>query len=352
MDLSLSNNTHFHFVCTNYGSSKDGIGHFTSKIVKALRKTSALKITRYSAETHHLSKLQLFFSMRMTSELLRLKRALQNNSDENYIILEYPFVEYNPLFLVVLYSIKSKKKRKPIIVISLHEYSRTKLFRKLFIKLLIPISDIVLYTKEEDVKPFLNSKTIFKKRIIPANIEPSHRKTITPSTSVHICFFGIINFQTKEITPMIQAWEQYLEKNGDNRIVFHFITSSLHPDIKENKSLKYHFDLDDDEVSTLLHDMHCMILPLKPNISTNNGSLAVCCRHECLPVSVFDTRYFKDDFGLRMKNYSVAEFVTVYETINSLDFETLTSMSELAYQYGKEMSIQNSAKAYLELASL
>lgn len=353
MAISSSSKAHLHFVCTNYGSTKDGIGHYTSKIVNELKMNSSLKITTYTAETYHMSKLKLFISMRTTFELLKLKRDFRRNSYQksecNYIILEYPFVEYNPLFLLVLIAIKVDRRFTGKIVVSLHEYSRTKLLRQMFIKLLMPLSDIVLYTRVEDVKPFINKNIIFKKRIIPANIEPSHRKPIATTTEIHICFFGIINYETKEIEKMIQGWELYLNQSLENRIVFHIISSSLSTEIKENKRLNYHFDLDDNKVSKLLHKMQFMILPLKPKISANNGSLAVCCIHETLPVGVFDDTYFKQSIGLKMKNYDTEEFARIYETINNLDLSKLTQMSDLAYQYGKKMSIKNSAKSYLEV---
>jgi|26BtaG_2_1085354.scaffolds.fasta_scaffold01071_4 hypothetical protein len=352
MDLSSSNKTHFFFVCTNYGSTKDGIGHYTSKIVDELRKNSSLKITTYSVTTHHLSKLKLLFSMKMSLELLRLKRELQKKSDNSYIILEYPFVEYNPSFLLMLLSIKAKKNIKSKIVVSLHEYSRTKLFRKLFIRLLIPMSDVVLYTKDEDIKPFINDIIVFKRRLIPANIEPSNRKILKQTRELNICFFGIVNFETKEIRNMIEAWEMYLDMVLENKLTFHFISSSFHSDIQANNHLIYHFDLDDNEVSELLHKMQFMILPLKPKISTNNGSLSVCCLHECVPVGVFDDYYNKKELGLSMKNYSMQEFIRIYESINNTAFSRITEMAEVAYRHGKKMSIKNSAKSYLELLAL
>ncbi|MCK0123161.1 hypothetical protein MWU76_01985 [Gelidibacter sp. F2691] len=355
MALSSSSKKHFHFVCTNYGSTKDGIGHYTSKIVQELGKESDFKITIYSATTHHLSKLQLLVSMRMSLELLRLKKELIKSNqrlEHHYIILEYPFVEYNPLFLLVLCAIKADRNFTGKIVISLHEYSRTKRLRKLFIKLLLPFSDIVLYTKHEDIEPFNHKNIIFKKRIIPANIEPSHRKTIEPTRVINICFFGIINYETKAIENMILGWELYLNQVAENRIVLHIISSSFDAKIKDNKGLNYHFELDDEEVSKLLHKMQFMILPLKPKISANNGSLAVGCIHECLPVGIFDDQYFKGNFGLKMKSYAPEEFVKTFEKINSIDVNTLTEISEMAYQHGKKMSINNSAKSYLELQDL
>lgn len=49
MDSSSLSKPHFYFLCTNYGCSKDGIGHYTSKIVDELKKIN-LSRCRYIVE--------------------------------------------------------------------------------------------------------------------------------------------------------------------------------------------------------------------------------------------------------------------------------------------------------------
>ena len=66
------NKIHFHFVCTNYGSNKDGIGHYTSKVVCELKKNNLYKVSIYTSKTHHISKLKSFFSFRMSKETLSI----------------------------------------------------------------------------------------------------------------------------------------------------------------------------------------------------------------------------------------------------------------------------------------
>mgnify|MGYP006425484983 CR=1 FL=1 len=349
MDLSSSSNTCFHFVCTNYGSNKDGIGHYTYKVVNELKKNNSLEILVYSKITYNLSKLELLFSLKMTFELLKLKRALKKNSKKNYIILEYPFVEYNPIFLIALFLIKRIKNSSSKIVVSLHEYQRTKLFRKVFIRLLIQLSDIILFTKSEDVENFMNQRINFRSRNIPANIEPSSNKKVKSSKTINVSFFGIINLETKEIHNMLKGWSLYLKKEKENRIKFHFITSSYNEQVKNNMDLEYHFNLNDVKVSNLVHEMHFMILPLKPKISINNGSFSVGCIHRCIPVGVFDERFFSEAFGLRMKNYSKEEFERIFKIINHLNFEQMKEKSNLAYEYGKVKSVRKTAESYFDL---
>lgn len=353
MALSSSSKVDFNFVCTNYGNNKDGIGHFTSKIVDAIKQEESLKIKVFTAETHNLSKIKLFLSLGMTKQIINLKKSLNKNSKKNYIILEYPFVEYNPLFIIALIYVKLRQGDRSKIVISLHEYARTKILRKLFIRMLIPWSDIVLFTKNEDVKPFFNKKIIFKKRIIPSNIEPNKRKSFNLIKDLSVCFFGIINYETKEIHNMMKGWEKFLiEEQNANRINFHIISSSFNKEINDNERVNYHYNIDDNEVSKLLHNMHYMILPLKPKVSINNGSLAVACVHECIPVGVFDEKYFKKNFGVNMKDYTINEFVNLFKFINASDINSIKHKAKEVYEYGKTRTVSNAAKTYLELINV
>jgi len=350
MDSNILNKSSFYFVCTNYGSSKDGIGHYTSRLVSELKKNDLYEVRMFSGKTDNLSKLKLILSLNVSLNLLKLRKELKRNSSPIYVVLEYPFLEYNPLFILILGFIRLNKKQNDKIIVSLHEYKRTKFFRKLFTKLLIPFSDIVLFTKEEDIETFREKKITFKKRVIPSNIVPRIRTKTEINKPLNICFFGTINFRTKEINNMIKGWEVYCQEFLSNQQVkFHFISSTFNEEIKKNSFLTYHYDLNDDRVSVLLNQMHFMILPLRPKISINNGSLSVGCVHGCIPVGFFDNRYFDSDFGLSMKDYSLAEFIKIYKLIANMDVGKLENKLNLAYQYGKTKSIKNTVNSYLSL---
>jgi hypothetical protein len=270
------------------------------------------------------------------------------NKEKNFIVLEYPFVEYNPIFFLALMLLKILKHKNTKIVISLHEYSRTKKLRKLFIKLLVPFSDIVLFTKDIDVEQFLNKNIYFKKRIIPTNIEPQTKFVpIYDEKIINICFFGIINYETKEIDNMIKAWNIY--NNETTKIKFHVISSSFDSSIKNNLSINYHYNLDDIEVSNLLLNMQFMMLPLKPEISINNATLMASCIHKCVPVGVVDLNFFDDNFGIFMQNYSIQEFINVFKLINNFNTSNFGEKRDLAFSFGANNSIAKSTSSYKEL---
>lgn len=349
MDLSSSSKPQFYFFCTNYGCSKDGIGHYTSKIVNELKKNQSLQVEVLTRETHQLSKIGLFLSTRMFKETLKLNKQLRKGNQKGYIVVEYPFVEYNPLFLIGLMFLKRRYKDRFKIVVSLHEYSRTKRLRKLFIKGLVPLSDILLYTKDQDVEPFKSYEIRLKKRKIPANIVPSSHKKIEPFTTINICYFGIINLETKAIENMIEGWNLFCSKTLDNPISFHFIASGWDDRLKKNENIRCHIGLDDMKTSSLLNEMQYMILPLLPKISINNGSLAVGCAHQCVPVGAFDASVFAQDFGLNMEGYSETDFLEAYKQISSMEFTDYKEKAAAAFEYGKTRMPSETAKTYSNL---
>lgn len=351
MDLNSLNKLNYHFVCTNYGSNKDGIGHYTSKVVAGLKNKNDYQVYIYSRKTFHLSNLNLFLSFRMSKEIFKLIKKVYNNSEKSFIILEYPFVEYNPILFFLLIILKFTINKKSKIVVSLHEYNRTKKLRKFFIKGVILLSDIVLYTDKEDVKSFNKKNRSFIKRSIPANIQPSKefKKEIIDNNVLNLCFFGIVNFSSKKIDTMITAWEDYLGKNLENKIIFHFISSSNDLSIKNNKNIQYHYNLNDKDVSKLLSIMHYIILPIMPKVSINNGSLSVGCIHKCIPIGVFDSKHFNKNFGISMKNYNEAEFIRVYKLINNLELYKVENKRNVAFKYGLKKSIKNTISAYMDI---
>ena len=133
------------------------------------------------------------------------------------------------------------------------------------------------------------------------------------------------------------------------KIQFHFISSTTNLKIKQIKSIHCHFGLNDQDVSKLLHKMQFMVLPLKPQISINNGSLSVSCIHECVPVGIFDTDFFDVNFGLAMDNYSVEAFIQVYEKINNFEFDVLKEKSNTVFEYGRKNSAALAAEYYYNL---
>lgn len=284
----------------------------------------------------------------MFREFLKLKGDLKKINLQGHIVIEYPFVEYNPLFLIMLFFLKNRNKERFKIVVSLHEYSRTKFFRKLFIRGLIPLSDIVLFTKEEDITPFKSDKILFKKRIIPANIVPSSYKKTEPYTIINMCYFGIVNLETKAIENMIKGWNLYCSTESNKRIFFHFISSDWDDRLEKSENVTYHIGLDDTKTSLLLNEMHYMILPLLPKISINNGSLAVGCAHKCVPVGNFDS-FFEKNFGIRMGGYSQIDFLQTYRRIKAIEYNDYKEKVAIAYDYGKTRLPSETAKIYTDL---
>lgn len=347
MDTNSSNEYTIHFICTNFGSPKDGIGHYTSLVVNKLKKHFST-INVCSSKTYDFPLYKLMLSMGVCKCLWRVLKICRTDKIKHRIILEYPFVDYNPLMilsLMVLYMCKGKKNK---IILSLHEYSRTKSLRKLYIRTMVRFCNAILYTREEDIREFRKYNIDFLERPIPANIQPLTRKKSIHKKNNKICFFGIINYEVKEIKNMMLGWEAFCAQKTSSQLEFHFITSSLDKGIKQNELIKYHYNLNDEEVSALIHEMDFMVLPIYPRLSVNNGSLSVACIHECIPVGKFDKTYFRNTFGIDMNTYSVKSFVDVYTEIDLMTIDIIRNKAELAYEYGKTKSIVNTVEVYVK----
>ena len=100
-------------VCTNYGSIKDGIGDYTKKLIAHFDESKYI-VDIYSEEVIKKNKINLYFSFKMIKQL---KKLYINSLKYDFIIIEYPFNEWNPL---IIYYIKKIYKKNKQIILDLH----------------------------------------------------------------------------------------------------------------------------------------------------------------------------------------------------------------------------------------
>ena len=93
-------------ICCNYGSIQDGIGHYTKKIISnILENEESIDIEIFTGNTVGMSRKELVYSSQMSKALYRMFCRLVKD-EFNYVLLEYPFHEWNPLILILLALIK------------------------------------------------------------------------------------------------------------------------------------------------------------------------------------------------------------------------------------------------------
>ena len=138
------------FICSNYGSYKDGIGAYTQNMVDEQKNNKNIsEITVVSSDITNYSKIQRIFSLKMSANFIKAAKKLLNNKID-IVNIEYPFTEWNCLIIfpyIFMKLVSMIKKTK--ISVSIHEYSRVNILRKFIISFLVILGDIVFVTDDE-----------------------------------------------------------------------------------------------------------------------------------------------------------------------------------------------------------
>lgn len=271
-------------LCNNYACTYDGIGAYCQKIYK--RYVDNGLIVLFNGNTKPKGRLYRFFSSKMIFKSFDLLKELKKNNNVNSVVIEYPFIECNPLLIFPIILIKNFCNRKNIkFVISLHEYSRTNLIRKIIIKQIVRKSDLLFTTDNE-------TKQIFKKivkrsmiREIPANIYNGDEIDFQNKDRYCFAFFGLIN-KSKAVHEMIEAWNKFVEKNPQLPLKLKIITSTEF-DCSIIKNCTYHHNLSDEEINNELSDTSFAILPIRPRIGLGNATLKTLMSNGCITIGLF-----------------------------------------------------------------
>ena len=291
-------------IVNNYGKIYDGIGMYSYNVVEELKKLD-IKVNVLTGNTKNgkrINSWQLFIKLidYFIKNLLRNKR--------NIFLIEYPFYEWNPftIFIILMYKIKF---RKSIFVLSLHEYKRVNIFRKVIINLLLKITNYNIITINEGIKKF-EGKTIMK-RYIPSNI-----KNINTQTKKEVrdkkkyCYFGLIN-GSKAFKEMIEAWKQFnIKKEYTLEIYTATETKSLNI---SDETISVYYNLNNIEISQKIFKNEFMILPIKPYIDIKNGSLLAALEHEIIPIGIFHNSLPEIGIKIFSENYTKNN---IFEALN------------------------------------
>jgi len=337
------------FVCSNYGSIQDGIGHYCSKIVAKVKEIyPAFTVEVFTGNTVGRGKTSLIISLAMTAALFRTGISVISGRT-NCVIIEYPFYEWNPIVLIAIWFNKvalwlcSGK-----LIISLHEYKRANFLRQCMIRHIVSISDIIFATEPQDIAGLVHHKKIVYQRYIPSNIEPvvrSFKQRFKPNS---FCYFGLIS-KTKAFEEMLKGWKKF---NSKGLCELHVCTSSdyvylIEDMIKYNVSV--HLKCDEREVSDILSMCDFGILPIIPFVSTNNATLKAMLLHGCIPIGKIDPRC--DDFAklfIEMESYHPDEFALAITKAVSLPHQVKKDLRVQGTAYAKNFTIEKTCREIIE----
>lgn len=337
------------FVCSNYGSIQDGIGHYCSKIVEKVKEIyPAFSVEVFTGNTLGSGKTSLVISLAMTAALFRTAFSVISRRI-NCVIVEYPFYEWNPIVLIAIWFNKiALLIYGGKLIISLHEYKRANFLRQCMIRHILSISDIILATEPQDIAGLVHHNKIIHQRYIPSNIEPvvrSFEHSVKPNS---FCYFGLIS-KTKAFEEMLEGWKSF---NSKGMYELHVCTSSDYAYLIEDM-MKYnvsvHLRCNERAVSDILSRCDFGILPIMPFVSTNNATLKAILLHGCIPIGKIDPEC--DDFTklfIKMESYHPDEFARAIAKAVSLPSKVKEDLRVQGTCYAKKFTIEKTCRDIIE----
>lgn len=323
------------FVCTNYNSINCGIGMFTYNLAEELKKNKNLEIEILNTNMKNNLSLKSLFSIKVGKNIFKF---INNNKKERkyYFIIEYPFMDWGIFTIFSLFYLKLKF-RKSEFILSLHEYERVNILRKIIIQILFKLSDKFIFTDEKLIKKNRKPSLL---RAIPSNISKENISVLRENKNY--CYFGLIN-KSKAFKEMIDAWKIFNKSRIYNLNIY--TASDLKLDDIKNYNINIFKGLSNREISTELQKNRYMILPIKPNIGLNNGTLKAAALHECIPIGTFD--YNLDLIGINIndENYSLNNFVNGLNKSLELDREFF---SQKCNKFIKKFTFKKNAQEIYE----
>jgi len=330
-------------VANNIEGNYDGIGKHARLLADAMQK-NGIDISFYSGTTWNKKKRELFYSFEMSKAFLRLIKDI-NEYEYDYVLIEYPFIEYNPLILIALLILFVRTRfSRTRIALSLHEYNRVNKLRKLAIIGFLALSDFAFYTNKEYCEKFRLLERKSYTRFIPGHINcPQGEKDYS---NRRFSYFGLIN-GSKAFEEMLQAWKCF---NKEKKYQLDIATCSpCNIDDYRKYNVFLHSDLPDADVAEMLFNSSFTIIPSKPNIALNNGSFMAATLCGSIPIGVLSDVVKSEGFSIGSRTYGLSDFVDSLQHAVSLSNEDVKNLSVKAHLFGKQYSFDKLAKEMISV---
>lgn len=331
-------------VGNNIKGSHDGIGKHAGIMAKALSFNPDTEfVCLAGASTFGKTKAGLILSLKMTN-VFRLLPMLIKKYSIDCVVIEYPFMEYNPLILPALYWLKQKcRKLKCSLCSSIHEYDRVNPIRRLVIKEFAKHSDFLFVSEEKSLQQLKKFQSNIYIRTIPNHIPVIRTSKIKNRTQ--FVYFGLVS-RAKAFYEMIDAWNIF---NRNEKYELIVLTSS---DIQPGSSwngVTVKKGLCDKEIARIMcHASYC-IIPVIPKIGLNNSSFISALQCRCIPAGIFDNSLKDFDFLVNLSSYDIESFCSAFQKLINMDNETFEFMKEQAFQFGAKYTAEETAKQMIDV---
>ena len=325
-------------IVNNFGKTYDGIGAYAKVMYDNLPK--GVEEVVYSAVCRESkNKFKYMFNFGMTKEIFRcVKNFFADKAD--VVLIEYPFMEWNPLILIPIYCLFMKCRRYKIpLIISLHEYGRTHCLRKLMSRQICKIADHVFVTTEEMKKDITEFSSRVSIRNPPSSIwnKEVMQQDITKDYN-SFSYFGLIT-SAKAFSEMMDAWDE-INRDG-NRHIYILSATMLGNIEKQHKGVTYIYNADDEMIlKTLRRCAYCFI-PIKPEIDSKNTTFKTASVAGCISVGKFCTEMADLPFVIPMNGYQIKDFIEADGKMSGLTEEIIQKKTALSAEYGKQFCPPN-----------
>lgn len=315
-------------ISNNYGETYDGIGAF-SKVIYSLFSANVTVDVFTAKCCENEPKIKRIFTLGMSRAILNCVKKI---NEFDAIILEYPFVEWNPLVVIFYRLLALRAKINSVkLYLSVHEYSRVNKLRRLVIRTMVKNSDLVFVSNKEIKKELLLYNQEIVIRGIPTNIYGKARKKSIDSLNNYV-FFGLIN-GTKAFEEMLNGWDKF---NKDNNNTLYILSSSELIDVEKHYGIKYIKNADNETIFEYMNKSMFAILPIRPMIDEKNATFKTGAIAGCICIGKYCNAYNEEEFIVEMNNYTVDDFYEAFMLCKRITYEEASKMSEKSILFGEK----------------
>lgn len=339
--MESKNKAQIAVVCNNFGESYDGIGSYSRIIYEIDYKD--IQTTIYSGLCRaDKGKLHKLTSLGMTNAFIKLMRDIRRNKGQIYdaVVIEYPFMEWNPLVYISLFALSMMGSKYGFkIITSVHEYSRVNHFRKRIIEYLCSISDSIFVTNKEmqsELERYCSKSFI---RDIPTNIYADNLSYDGNKDKRQYVYFGLVG-KTKAFDEMLDGWSMF---NRSGKYTLHILSGTKLEGMDKYEGVNYIYNCSEEEILHLMSKSVFCVVPIRPYVDGKNATFKTGCLGGCISIGKFGEEYSELKFVINMDNYSADEFRRQFARTQEIDDVKLKEMQKNAYDFGSRFTPVNIA---------
>lgn len=321
--------------CSTEGNT-DGIGKHARIVCEEFNRRKNVTAKLVSGSTTGFSKIQMITSHEMCQAFKDTERIIEATKC-NFVIVEYPFSEYNPMIIPAYEHLKIVCHRNNCqLGLSMHEFDRVNRLRRMVVRNFVENADFVYVSDPHYLDKLKNLNSNLYLRTIPNHI-PVMDRVKDIKTKNNYVYFGLIN-RTKAFEEMVKAWDEFNKK----RVFTLYVVTATNIDFKENEhnNIRVYNGLNNEDAAEIMWDSMFSIIPVNPEIGFNNSSFVSTIQCGCIPVGHFSTVLQRRPFVVNTESYDVEPFCDALIKTSKMDDKMLLVNSKEANEFGRQFTLK------------